>query len=146
MEVIHFINILLPLCFVQLLLSSRQRELNGKLFIAWYFETCNSLPRLFKASYNPKGKVLRFIDRKKIKQTTVPKVTYPTSFFVFFFVFYLLLLLFFTLQYCIGFATHQHESAMGVYVFPIPNPPPTSLPIPSLSLKVSVTDILILFG
>ena len=44
-----------------------------------------------------------------------------------FYLFIYLFLLYFTLQYCIGFAIHQHESELGVHEFPILSllPPPS---------------------
>jgi len=46
---------------------------------------------------------------------------------IFFFLFFSFIFL--TLQYCIGFAIYQNESATGIHVFPILKPPPSSLPI-----------------
>ena len=47
------------------------------------------------------------------------------------------ILLSFTLQYCIGFAMHQHESAMGVHEFPILNPPPHTISLGDPSAPAS---------
>jgi len=50
----------------------------------------------------------------------------------FFYYYFFLMLNYLTLQYCIGFAIYQNESATGIPVFLILNLPPSSLPIPSL--------------
>ena len=60
----------------------------------------------------------------------------PTPIFFFFFfcsqISIFIYLFIFTLQYCIGFAIHQHASATGVTCSPSWTPTPTSLRIPSL--------------
>jgi len=44
-----------------------------------------------------------------------------------------------TLQYCIGFAIHEHESAMGVHMLTILKPPPTSRRVQHTVLYICVS-------
>ena len=67
----------------------------------------------------------------------VKKASLPFFFFFYFYLFFLfkfLFLLYFTLQYCIGFGIHWHESATGIHELQNMNPPPTSHPTSSLPI------------
>ena len=81
------------------------------------------------------GQRKRQRDREQDRESFPKSQSIDVYFFVYFFSDWLLLLLlfiYFTLQYCIGFAIHWLESAMGVHVFLILNPlPPPSPSHPS---------------
>ena len=60
-----------------------------------------------------------------LKAGSLPSTT--NTLFYFFNINLFILIGGYTLQYCIGFAIHQHGSATGIRMFPILNPSPSSL-------------------
>ena len=121
--------------------EKKKSQFKGSRIVWAHFVKCPAQANAYRQEIDQQ--LLETRGKKELRVTTNG---YEVT-FCFFFLIKFLFLLYFTLQYCVGFAIHWHESTMGVHAFPNMNPLPPPTPyhlsglFPCTSPKYAVSCI-----